>query len=169
MSPIRLSILFLCGLAAAGAAHSTSRENGTMSSAPAHAQATLGYAILYVKDVPASLGFYEKAFGLSRRFLHDEDGKAYGELETGAARLAFASLTLVEGHLEGGVTIAAPDKPPLGFEIALVTPDVNGLYDRALKAGAASVTAPEVKPWGQTVAYVRDSNGFLVELCTPLP
>jgi uncharacterized glyoxalase superfamily protein PhnB len=51
----------------------------------------------------------------------------------------------------------------------LVTPDVNGLYDRALKAGAASVTAPEVKPWGQTVAYVRDSNGFLVELCTPLP
>ena len=41
--------------------------------------------------------------------------------------------------------------------------------DRALKAGAASVTPPETKPWGQTVAYVRDNNGFLVELCTPLP
>jgi lactoylglutathione lyase len=23
-------------------------------------------------------------------------------------------------------------------------------------------------PWGQTVAYVRDNNGFLVELCTPM-
>ncbi|HEX5184192.1 MAG TPA: VOC family protein [Allosphingosinicella sp.] len=165
MRPIRLAILVLCGLtAAAGAA---TRENGTMS--PTQEQATLGYTILYVKDVPASLAFYEKAFGLSRRFLHDEDGKAYGELETGAARLAFASLPLVQDHLKGGVTIAAPDKPPLGFEVALVTPDVSHLYERALKAGAASVTAPEVKPWGQTVAYVRDGNGFLVELCTPLP
>ncbi|HEX4737254.1 MAG TPA: VOC family protein [Allosphingosinicella sp.] len=167
MRSIRVPILFLCGLAVAGAAHAQ-RENGTMSE-PVHAHATLGYAILYVKDVPASLGFYEKAFGLSRRFLHDEGGKAYGELETGAARLAFASLPLVQDHLKDGVTISAPDKPPLGFEVALVTPDVNGLYDRALKAGAANVTAPETKPWGQTVAYVRDSNGFLVELCTPLP
>lgn len=169
MRSIRFPILFLCGLAAAGAAHAQTRENGTMSSEPAHVQATLGYTILYVKDVPASLGFYEKAFGLSRRFLHDEAGKAYGELETGAARLAFASLPLVQDHLKDGVTIAAPDQPPLGFEVALVTPDVQALYDRALKAGAASVTPPETKPWGQIVAYVRDRNGFLVELCTPLP
>jgi lactoylglutathione lyase len=166
MRSMRLPILFLCGLAAV---HAQSREKETMSSEPVHAQVTLGYTILYVKDVPASLGFYEKAFGLSRRFLHDEGGKAYGELETGAARLAFASLPLVRDHLKDGVTIAAPDKPPLGFEIALVTPDVNGLYERAVKAGAASVTPPETKPWGQTVAYVRDNEGFLVELCTPLP
>ena len=25
-----------------------------------------------------------------------------------------------------------------------------------------------VMPWGQTIAYVADVNGFLVELCTPL-
>ena len=169
MRSIRFPILFLCSLAAAGTAHAQARENRNMSSQSVHAQATLGYTILYVKDVAASLAFYEQAFGLARRFLHDEDGKAYGELETGAARLAFASLKLVEGHLQGGVTIAAPDKPPLGFEIALVSADVQALYDRALKAGAASVSAPEIKPWGQTVAYVRDRNGFLVELCTPLP
>jgi lactoylglutathione lyase len=130
---------------------------------------TLGYVILYVRDVPASLAFYEKAFGLTRRFFHDEEGKAYGELETGAARLAFASLPLVEAHLKHGVSLAAADKPPLGFEIALVTADVAGLYERAVQAGAASVSAPEVKPWGQTVAYVRDEQGFLVELCSPLP
>lgn len=23
-------------------------------------------------------------------------------------------------------------------------------------------------PWGQTIAYVADINGFLVELCTPM-
>jgi hypothetical protein len=26
----------------------------------------------------------------------------------------------------------------------------------------------EVMPWGQTIAYVADINGFLVELCTPV-
>jgi uncharacterized glyoxalase superfamily protein PhnB len=130
---------------------------------------TLGYVILYVRDVGASLAFYEKAFGLARRFFHVEDGKAYGELETGAARLAFASLPLVEVHLKHGVSLAAADKPPLGFEVALVTSDVAGLYERAVKAGAATVSAPETKPWGQIVAYVRDDNGFLVELCSPMP
>jgi lactoylglutathione lyase len=30
------------------------------------------------------------------------------------------------------------------------------------------VMKPTVKPWGQTVAYVRDLNGTLVELGTPV-
>jgi len=28
------------------------------------------------------------------------------------------------------------------------------------------VQPPVAKPWGQVVSYVRDVNGFLVELCT---
>jgi uncharacterized glyoxalase superfamily protein PhnB len=131
--------------------------------------ASLGYVLLYVKDVSASLVFYEKAFGLARRFFHDDHGKAYGELETGAARLAFASLQLVGEHLKQQVVVASPGKAPLGFEIALVTSEVAALYDRAVKAGAAAVAEPATKPWGQTVAYVRDMDGFLVEFCTPLP
>jgi lactoylglutathione lyase len=71
-----------------------------------------------VKDVSASLVFYEKAFGFTRRFFHDDNGKAYGELETGAARLAFASLALAEEHLKQEIAVALPNKPPLGFEIA---------------------------------------------------
>ena len=130
---------------------------------------SLGYVILYVKDVSASLDFYEKAFGLSRRFFNDDNGKAYGELETGAARLAFASLELVKTHLQQDFVAASPDKPPLGVEIALTTADVPALYARALKAGATSISEPATKPWGQTVAYLRDNSGYLVELCTPLP
>jgi hypothetical protein len=30
------------------------------------------------------------------------------------------------------------------------------------------VVEPVSKPWGQTVAYVRDLDGFLVELCTAM-
>ena len=107
---------------------------------------SLGYVILYVNDVPASLAFYEEAFGLARRFFHDDDGKAYGELEPGAARLAFASLELAKTNLQQEVVAASPDKAPLGFEIALVTPDVPALYARAVKAGATAVSEPAVKP-----------------------
>jgi len=130
---------------------------------------SLGYVILYVNDVAASLAFYEAAFGLARRFFHDDHGKAYGELETGATRLAFTSLVLAKEHLKLEIVAAAPDKAPLGVEIALVTTDVPALYARAVKAGATSVSEPAAQPWGQTVAYVRDKNGQLVELCTPMP
>jgi hypothetical protein len=29
------------------------------------------------------------------------------------------------------------------------------------------VTAPQTKPWGQDVAYVRDLDGNLIELASP--
>ncbi|MGA9777988.1 MAG: VOC family protein [Limisphaerales bacterium] len=129
----------------------------------------LGYVLLYVNDVAASLAFYEKAFGLARRFFHDDHGKAYGELETGTTRLAFVSLALAREHLKLEIVAAAPDKAPLGVEIALTTPDVPALFQRAVKAGAAVVSEPATKPWGQTVACLRDNSGHLVELCTPMP
>lgn len=40
-----------------------------------------GYLIIYVPDVPTSLQFFEKAFGITTRFLHESN--TYGELETG--------------------------------------------------------------------------------------
>lgn len=129
---------------------------------------SLGYTILYVEDVAAALDFYERAFGLARRFFHDDGGKCYGELETGATRLAFASLGLAEEHLGRRPVTPDPAGAPLAFEIALVTGDVDALYARALDAGATAVSAPAIKPWGQTVAYVRDAAGFLVELCTAI-
>lgn len=165
-----LLAICLLVIASVGIASETTKEtvkpNGkTMSPS----SVSLGYVILYVKDVSASLAFYEKAFGLSRRFFNDDNGKAYGELETGAARLGFASLETAKMQLNQEVVTASLNQPPLGFEIALVTPDVPALYARAVKAGATAVSEPATKPWGQTVAYLRDNSGYLVELCTPLP
>ena len=57
---------------------------------------------------------------------------------------------------------------PAGVKIALVTADVSALYSRAVKAGAISVREPATMPWGQTVGYLRDNAGHLVELCTPV-
>ena len=45
--------------------------------------------------------------------------------------------------------------------------DLASDYERAVAAGAVVVMPSDPKPWGQTVAHVRDNNRFLVELCTP--
>jgi uncharacterized glyoxalase superfamily protein PhnB len=55
-----------------------------------------------------------------------------------------------------------------GIEIALVTDDPAAAYKRAVAVGAIAVKPPVQKPWGQTVAYVRDLNGCLVEICSPV-
>lgn len=47
----------------------------------------LGYVILYVPDVAASVAFYEEAFGLQRAMVTED----CAELETGGTRLAFVS------------------------------------------------------------------------------
>jgi lactoylglutathione lyase len=57
---------------------------------------------------------------------------------------------------------------PLGMEIGLVADDVAAACERAVAAGATLLAAPKVKPWGQTVAYVRCPDGCLVELCSAM-
>lgn len=122
-----------------------------------------GYTIVYVEDVPRSIAFYEEAFGLARRFVHEAGD--YGELETGTTALAFSSLRLM-AELGKNPQRAAADAP--SFEIAFTTADVAAAVQRAVKAGARLVQPPEQMPWGQTVAYVADINNVLVELCTPV-
>lgn len=126
----------------------------------------LGYTIVYVPDVAASLLFFEQAFGLKRRFLHE--GGDYGELDTGETTLAFAALALGAAHFPGGFVAASQSAQPLGMEIALVTADVAAAHTQALASGAQELQAPEAKPWGQIVSYVRAPDGTLIELCTPV-
>ena len=52
----------------------------------------LGYVILFVKDVSASLGFYEQAFGLSRRFFSNDTGSSSARLFEGLHLLIELSL-----------------------------------------------------------------------------
>jgi hypothetical protein len=54
-----------------------------------------------------------------------------------------------------------------GCRIAFATDDVPAACKKAIAEGASDYKEPIKKPWRQTVAYVRDNNGFLVELCSP--
>lgn len=124
----------------------------------------LGYIIVYSPDVPRAVAFYERAFGVPARFVHPSG--QYAELETGATALAFANETFTPSR--DAFEPNRADRRAAGAEIAFVVEDVETMFARALGAGAVQVVAPTVKPWGQTVAYVRDLDGFLVELCTAM-
>ncbi len=125
-----------------------------------------GYTIIYVPDVAASLEFFEKAFGLSRRFLSEAGD--YGELETGETALAFASHELGNTNFASGYITAHDSVKPLGIEIAFVIDDVEKAHRTAIHAGTVEIAAAKQKPWGQTVSYVRCPDGTLVELCSPI-
>lgn len=106
-----------------------------------------GYTIIYVKDVKASLNFFDSAFGIKTRFFHES---GYGELETGATTLAFASHELGASNLPDGYISTALLNKPLGIEIALVTDSVEKAHEKAVKAGALSIKNPMEKPWGKS-------------------
>lgn len=120
-----------------------------------------GYTIIYVDQVEATIAFYERAFGFKRDMVVEGE---FGQLATGETRLGFAARKMMHGPAHFA---SAKDKP-LAVEVAFTTNDVQAAFDKAVAAGASPVTKPEQKPWGQIVAYVRDNNGFLVELCTPV-
>ncbi len=124
------------------------------------------YTILYVNDVAQSVEFYEKAFGLKQRFIH-ESGQ-YAEMETGATTLAFTGIELANSNLPDGFQQNTLEKSPAGMEIGFVTDDVQVAFDQAIEMGAIALVEPKVKPWGQTVAYVRDLDGILIEFASPM-
>jgi lactoylglutathione lyase len=125
----------------------------------------LGYTIIYVADVPKTVAFYEAAFGLKQRFIHESN--LYGEMQTGDTILAFAGTEAAEMN---GLAILPnnPEGPAAAWEICFVTDDVATAYERALSEGCQPVSAPSEKPWGQTVSYVRDLDGCIVEIASPI-
>ena len=127
----------------------------------------LGYVILYVDNVGATVEFYERAFDLKRRMLDGEHN--YGELETGGTRLAFAARAFVSQMLPVDLAQLGPGKAAPPVELGIVAANVAASFKQAVAAGAIQIKPPETKPWGQTVGYVRDLNGFLVEICSEVP
>jgi len=126
--------------------------------------AQLGWVIVYVPDVEAALVFYERSFGLERKMVAPDS--SFGELDSGATTLAFASEELGESNFEGGFT--RPGERPFNFEVVLVFDDPESAFARAVENGATVVAETKRKPWGQLVGYVRDPFGTLLEICSPV-
>ena len=125
----------------------------------------LGYVLYYVNDVQKTLEFFESTFELERGFLHES--LDYGELKTGQTRLGFVAHSTASSHGFEYRKIVSLDKPP-GVEIGLVCENVHDVYQRAILNGAIGLSEPKLKPWGQTVSYVQDPNGILIEICSKI-
>tara|TARA_R110000868_G_scaffold263007_1_gene521619 strand:- start:108 stop:500 length:393 start_codon:yes stop_codon:yes gene_type:complete len=124
------------------------------------------YTILYVEKVDETIAFYEKAFGFSMKFITPEND--YAELESGETTIAFASLELGAANFKQGIEIMELSKKPVGIELAFTSEDIEDDFKRAVDAGASVYQSILDKPWGQKVGYLRDNNGFLIEICTPI-
>jgi uncharacterized glyoxalase superfamily protein PhnB len=125
-----------------------------------------GYTIIYVEDVKETAEFYQKAFGFQLKFLTPEND--YGELVSGETTIAFASIELGKSNFKNGFLNTNKTAKPFGVELAFISENIEADLNTAIKMGATEFEPLTEKPWGQKVGYVRDNNGFLIEICTPI-
>ena len=124
------------------------------------------YTILYVDNVSETLEFYQNAFGFKQKFVTPEND--YGELVTGETTIGFASNMLGASNFKEGFLKSEKNNKAFGIELAFVSENIEEDFERAIKNGAILFEPLQEKPWGQKVGYVRDNNGFLIEICTPI-
>src|SRR5271154_6736715 len=110
------------------------------------------HAIFYVKNIAKIIEFYERAFGISAKFVHETG--LYAELDTGGTALAFADETLGKENLPDGYLPSDVAQKPSACEIVFTVVDVDKAYEEAIAAGAVALVPPKHKPWGQRVGYV---------------
>lgn len=122
----------------------------------------LNYVIIYVDNAVKAAEFYQNAFDLKIRFIHET--KMYAEMDSGETILAFANNEMLQ--MNTGIEVQKGNKKC--FEIVFSTNDVKKGFEKALANGACKIKEPEDKPWGQTVAYVQDSFGTIIEICSPM-
>jgi len=124
------------------------------------------YTIMYVQNVKDSLSFYEKAFGFAKKFSTPEND--YGELISGETTLAFASFDLGKSNLKNGFIESHLAQQPFGIELAFTSENIEVDFEKAIHNGAIKIEEIKTKPWGQKVGYLKDINGFLIEICSPI-
>ncbi|MFP4844683.1 VOC family protein [Winogradskyella sp. PE311] len=124
------------------------------------------YTILYVEDVEKTITFYANAFGFQKKFLTPEAD--YGELISGETTIAFASYVLGNSNFKQGFKKITLTEKPNGIEMAFTSENIEADFEKAINAGAMEYESIIEKPWGQKVGYLRDINGFLIEICTPI-
>ena len=125
-----------------------------------HNAPRLGWTAVYVDDIAASLDLYTRAFGLTVAFEHP--GGDYAEFATGSTALALIERSLAAAST--GLPLEPGTHP--SSNITFVVDDAQAAFDRATSSGARTINPPVTKPWGQTVSYVADLDGNLIELAT---
>ena len=122
----------------------------------------LGYVILWCENLEVAVRFYTNTLGFAEKMRQGD----YVELDTGPTTLSLVARRFVRDELH----LEVPPLGPENAEIAVVVARevVTATFDRAVAAGATSIQPPHEQPWGQLVSYLRDPDGHLLEICSPV-
>lgn len=119
----------------------------------------IGYVILYVSDLDASIAFYRDAVGLPYRFTD----AGYAEFGTEGTRFALYERRRAE-WLTGRTVTPGP-----AAEIVLLVDDVDAHASRLADLGTTVLSGPADRPWGHRTVHIADPDGFVVELAEEIP
>ncbi|HWS51723.1 MAG TPA: VOC family protein [Microbacterium sp.] len=105
------------------------------------------FPILRSDDLAASIAFYERAFSaeVTYRFAPEGGDVVYVALAVGGGTIGIG----FEPEVARGDAIA----------LWIYTDDLEGEFAAAVQAGAEVVSQPQVMPWGERVAELRDPDG----------
>ncbi|MCP9955589.1 VOC family protein [Actinomadura madurae] len=120
---------------------------------------SLGYVILYVRDLAASIVFYRDVVGLVFKF----QDAGYAEFSTEVTRFA-----LYEQRRADWLTNSRTAPGPAA-EVVFMVDDVDAEARRLRESGAAILSGPADRPWGHRTLHVADPDGFIVELAQDIP
>lgn len=119
----------------------------------------VGYVIVYVSDLAASIAFYRDVIGLPFKF---EDA-GYAEFATRGTRFALYERRRAQWLTAGAVA------PGPAAEVVFTVDDVDAHAERLTARGAAVRSGPADRPWGHRTLHVADPDGFVVELAQEIP
>src|ERR1700683_3170161 len=111
-------------------------------------------------DVPGLAGFYELATGVQATWSNEN----FAELTIGSATLAIASTRTVPLFAPG----AARPADNHSVIIEFLVDDVDGVYQNLADFIEDFVNEPTTMPWGNRSLLLRDPDGNLVNLFTPV-
>ena len=119
---------------------------------------SLGQYCINVSDIDRSVAFWEGVLGIPVQSRTDIPNvkEVVLQAEAGGSRVQLAQHLDRPGPIDMGTAM---------WKIYVDTDDCQALYDKAIAAGAESVTPPtQLDRWPVTVAFVKDPDGYLLEL-----
>jgi lactoylglutathione lyase len=121
---------------------------------------SVGYVILYVRDVEASVAFYRDALGLPFK-LRDA---GYAEFVTGETKFGLLDRTRASDLIHRESTEGGP-----AGEVLFIVDDVDAEAERLRGLGVEFLSGPVDRPWGHRTLHLLDPDGFVVELAQKIP
>jgi len=115
---------------------------------------------LITEDVTRLVGFYERLTGVTTHWSTPD----FAEVPTDGGTLAIGSVATVALFAPGSARAAANSSAIVEFLVG----DVDAAYEQVRQVTDDIVAPPTTMPWGNRSLLLRDPDGNLVNLFTPV-